>query len=59
MKIRITDQKGKLVKESVVNSMNHYDMLINSLKANIYNVEFVSESRTTNKVIKIGQKSIA
>lgn len=59
MKIRITDQKGKLVKESVVNSMNHYDMLINSLKANIYNVEFVSELSTSNKVIKIGQKSLS
>ena len=53
MKVRIRDSKGKVVKELVLHSMNHYEMVINGLKANNYNVEFIDGSRVETRTIRV------
>lgn len=53
MRIKIEDNNGKVIEESVVNSMNHYLMVLNRLKKNTYKIEFSNGSKRHSRTISV------
>lgn len=46
MVIRIKDKSGKLLRETLVNSFNHYEMFLADQKRKNFNLEIVRENKS-------------
>jgi len=53
MKVKFIDAKGRLVKESDVKSMNHYQMLLKGLKASKYSLFYAQGGETHTRHITV------